>query len=66
MPRHRNQFGALVDHYITIIEITPDYIVVGDPLAGKTRLTYEEFKDKWRNVGVEVKRLENMEARILR
>jgi len=49
------KFGALVDHYITIMEITPDYIMAGDPLAGKTRLTYEEFKDKWRNVGVEVK-----------
>jgi hypothetical protein len=41
-------FAFLVDHYVTILEVTDSTIVVGDPLEGKERLTHPEFAKKWR------------------
>ena len=32
--------------------------IVGDPLKGRERLTYQEFMEKWRKIGVIVSREE--------
>lgn len=49
------KFAPLIDHYITILEVSDDYVIVADPLAGKQTLTHKEFKDKWRFIGIVVK-----------
>lgn len=50
------KFGFLVDHYITVLEVLDDKIIVGDPLHGRQELTYEEFAKKWRFTGIVVSR----------
>jgi predicted double-glycine peptidase len=44
--------GPLMDHYVAVLEVTEDAVIIGDPSAGKEALTYEEFMKKWRQVGI--------------
>ena len=46
----------LVDHYITVLEVDDDKVVVGDPINGRDRLTHDQFRDKWRSTGIVVSR----------
>jgi ABC-type bacteriocin/lantibiotic exporter with double-glycine peptidase domain len=46
------KFGWLVDHYVTVLEVTDQAVVVGDPLAGRVTLSHQEFAARWRKVGV--------------
>jgi hypothetical protein len=50
------RFAFLVDHYITVLEVHDDKIVVGDPTYGRKELTHDEFRDKWRSIGIVVSR----------
>jgi len=49
-------YTALVDHYVTVLEVTEDSVVVGDPLKGKRSLTHEEFRGIWHFCGITVER----------
>jgi hypothetical protein len=42
----------LVDHYVTVLEVTDQAVVVGDPLSGRVMLSHQEFAARWRKVGV--------------
>jgi len=46
------KFGFMVDHYVTVLDVTDSEVVVGDPLNGLDKMSYEEFQQKWRFVGV--------------
>jgi hypothetical protein len=46
------KFDFLVDHYVTVLEVTDSEVVVGDPLNGLDKMTYDQFRRKWRFVGV--------------
>jgi predicted double-glycine peptidase len=46
------KYKPLMDHYIAVLEVNDDFVVVGDPLKGTERLAYEEFMEKWRQVGI--------------
>lgn len=46
------KFGFMVDHYVTILEVTDSEVIVGDPLNGLEHLSYGDFQQKWRFVGV--------------
>jgi predicted double-glycine peptidase len=50
------KYSLLLDHYVTVLEVNDNEVIVGDPLNGLTRLSYAEFKDKWRFEGVVLKR----------
>lgn len=50
------KFGFMVDHYVTVLEVTDSEVVVGDPLNGMEKLSYEEFQQKWRFAGVVLER----------
>jgi len=50
------KFGLFVDHYVAVLEVTDDEIIVGDPFRGKMSLSHEEFASKWRFVGVVLKK----------
>jgi Peptidase C39 family len=45
-----------VDHYVTVLEITDEHIVVGNPARGLCTFTHQEFLGKWRFVGVVLQR----------
>jgi hypothetical protein len=46
------KFGFLIDHYVTVLEVTDTEVVVGDPLNGLDKMSYDEFGQKWRFVGI--------------
>ena len=46
------KYSFLVDHWVTVLEVTDSEVVVGDPLGGVSRLPYEEFLKKWRFIGI--------------
>jgi len=50
------KFSFLIDHYVTVMEITDDAVIVGDPLHGKSTYTREQFEEKWRHTGVVLSR----------
>jgi hypothetical protein len=50
------KFGFIVDHYVTVLDVTDSEVVVGDPLNGLEKMSYEEFLQKWRFVGIVLKR----------
>ena len=50
------KFTFLIDHYITVLEVTDDKVIIGNPSVGKVKLAYEEFEDIWRSVGIIVKK----------
>jgi predicted double-glycine peptidase len=45
-------FNFLLDHYVTVLEVRDDVIMVGDPLSGVRRLSPAEFEASWHYVGV--------------
>ncbi len=47
----------LVDHYVTVLEVTDDQVVIGDPLGGLERLSHAGFNDRWRRSGIYFERV---------
>lgn len=50
------RFSFLIDHYVTVLGVTDDEVIIGDPAEGKEISTYEELENKWRSVGIVVKK----------
>lgn len=50
------KFSFLLDHWITVIEVDDHSVTVADPLSGMTRLTREVFLERWRGVGIVVRK----------
>ncbi len=46
------RFNFFVDHFVTVLEVTNDSVIVGDPLNGRVTLSHDEFAKEWRLVGV--------------
>lgn len=45
-----------IDHYVTVLEVTNNQVIVGDPSLGLCTFSQEEFNRIWRRVGVVLKR----------
>jgi predicted double-glycine peptidase len=50
------KFTYFLDHYVTVLEVTDNEVVVGDPMSGLSTLSHEEFRAKWRFLGVVLNR----------
>lgn len=50
------KFSLLLDHWLCVLDVTDTEVVVGDPLSGLNRLSLQEFNDRWRHIGVVLKR----------
>lgn len=46
------KYSLLADHYITVLEVAENQVIVGNPLSGKETLTYQQFLDKWRSAAI--------------
>jgi hypothetical protein len=46
------KYSLMVDHWVTILEVTDSEVIVGDPSLGLTRCTHEQFARRWRFVGI--------------
>ena len=50
------KFAFFVDHYVTVLEVDDEKVLIGDPINGKEELTYDQFRDRWRSTGIVVAR----------
>ena len=46
------QLGLFVDHYVALLERSDGEIWIGDPMAGKVRLTRADFESRWRHTAL--------------
>ena len=57
------KFGFMIDHYVTVLALSPETVTTGDPLVGRTELTRDEFNRKWRKCGIVLNKGAVMTAR---
>jgi len=50
------KFSFFVDHYITVLDVTDDKVIIADSIVGSIEYTYEQFKERWRFVGIVLKK----------
>jgi len=50
------KFTFWIDHYVTVLEVADDKVIVGDPLQGKVDFSYGEFSGIWRFSGIVISR----------
>lgn len=50
------KFNFILDHYVTVLAVNDRAVTVGDPLRGRENLSIADFQDKWRFIGVVVRR----------
>jgi len=50
------KFGFMVDHYVTVLDVTDSQVIVGDPLDGLDKISFDDFRKQWRFVGVTLQR----------
>ena len=50
------KFGLFLDHWLTVLEVNDREVVVADPLSGEARLSHEEFRARWRFIGISLQR----------
>lgn len=53
------EFAFMVDHYVLILEVTDQQVIIADPLSGKRVLSQKEFKRIWRSLGIVLRRQAN-------
>jgi len=50
------KFAFLCDHYVTVLEVTDDSVIVGDPLLGRHSISHRAFADQWRGTAIVLRR----------
>ena len=50
------KFSFMVDHFVAVLEVGKDRIVVADPAAGRLTYTRAQFEQRWRSKGVVLRR----------
>ncbi|MDP6505079.1 MAG: cysteine peptidase family C39 domain-containing protein, partial [Planctomycetota bacterium] len=45
----RTTFAA---HFVTVLAVTDEHVLIGDPASGLIGMTHEQFESVWRHVGV--------------
>jgi hypothetical protein len=49
-------YSLMIDHFITVLEVEGDEIVIGDPICGRVRMDRAEFEKIWRFTGITLRR----------
>lgn len=49
------KFAPLVDHWVAVLEVTDDRVVVGDPARGFREIWHRDFEKLWRGTGIVLK-----------
>ena len=50
------KFGFMVNHFVTVIKVTDSQVIVGNPINGLQKLSYDEFQQEWLFMGIVLKR----------
>ncbi|MCE9582185.1 MAG: hypothetical protein K8T20_06805, partial [Planctomycetes bacterium] len=48
------RFVPWIDHWVVVLEVREEVVIVGDPVRGRKVMAKEEFLSKWRKVMVTV------------
>lgn len=52
------KYGIFVDHWMCVLKVNENSIIVGDPISGRSRMSHAEFLSRFRRVGVVLSRNE--------
>jgi len=52
----RIKAGILLDHYVTVMDVTDKHLLVADPFKGMRFLTHKKFESEWRFIGITLER----------
>jgi len=50
------KYSFMVDHWVIVLQVTDSQVIIGDPLDGKVKISYDDFLKKWCLVGIVMKR----------
>jgi Peptidase C39 family len=50
------KFNLILDHYVTVLAIRGDKVVVADPLHGMAEMSFRDFGEIWRYCGITLSR----------
>ena len=50
------KFAPLVDHWVAVLEVRPDRVVIGDPARGLRQRWRGDFEKLWRGTGIVLRR----------
>jgi hypothetical protein len=50
------KFSLLEDHWVTVLEVTDSEVILGDPIGGLVKMSYDDFQKKWRFIGIVLQR----------
>ncbi len=50
------KYRPMVDHYVAVLDVDDKKVLIGDPLSGRVQLTHKEFVEKWRKIGIIVRK----------
>jgi predicted double-glycine peptidase len=50
------KYTFLEDHYVVILGMTPEYVLVADPNRGRMAYTHKVFLQRWRKLGIVLSR----------
>lgn len=50
------KYSFMVDHWVSVMEVKDSEVIIGDPLGGLRHLSYDDFSQQWRFIGIVLKR----------
>jgi predicted double-glycine peptidase len=50
------KYSLLEDHWVAVLQVTDSEVLVGDPVGGLVKMSYNDFQEKWRFIGIVLKR----------
>jgi predicted double-glycine peptidase len=50
------KYDVLTDHFVTVLAVTDQAVIVGDPLSGRVEYSYDDFAKVWRFSGIALSR----------
>lgn len=54
------KLNFFMDHYVAVLRVADEYVVVADPLMGQRRLSHAAFKQRWRGSGIEILHVQSL------
>ena len=57
------KYDFMVDHFVAVLGLTDQEVIVGDPLSGKAIYSYKDFAKLWRFCGISLKLNSNARGR---
>ena len=50
------KFSFMIDHFVTVLDIDDEYVILGDPTNGRISHSHSVFLKEWRQIGIVVQK----------